>query len=191
MTPYLAPITRPHGLRLRLLTIALRRVFGKPPSWLSVWSTRMPFAFTAWMGKASSLNKKLSVGMDTVTLVRARVDDINTCLQCQDAGRWYVTKKQPHLLPKLDALHDYRLSELFSYRERAALDFATELAGSRTVSPDTFAALADHYSEREVCELVWVISSNFLMNIINLGLGIGSDGLCDLAARTRSTETLA
>lgn len=151
----------------------------------------MPFAFTAWMGKASSLNKKLSIGMDTVTLVRARVDDINTCLQCQDAGRWYVTKKQPQLLPKLDALHDYQHSELFDDKERAALDFATALAGSRTVPAGTFAELAAHYSEREICELVWVISSNFLLNINNLGLGIGSDGLCELAARTREAGARA
>ena len=190
MTPYLPPITKPRGLRLRLLAVVLRRIFGKEPGWLTVWSARMPFTYTAWMGKASSLNKKLSIGMDTVTLVRARVDDINTCLQCKDAGRWYVTRKQPHLLPKLDALYDYQHSELFSDKDRAALDFATELAGARSVSPGTFAELATHYSEREICELVWVVSSNFLLNINNLGLGIGSDGLCELAARGGRVETL-
>ena len=38
MTPYLAPVTRPRGLRLRLLAIVLKRIFGKQPSWLTVWS---------------------------------------------------------------------------------------------------------------------------------------------------------
>jgi len=136
------------------------------------------------------MSKTLTVGADTVTLVRARVDDVNTCLQCQDASRWYVTKKQPHLLPKLDALPDYENSPLFSQRERAALDFATELAERRSVTPDTFSSLSAHYSEREICEIVWLVSTNFLMNINNLGLGIGSDSLCDLVQRPAAAGSL-
>lgn len=190
MTPYLAPITKPRSVRLRLLGAVLRRVFGKTPSWLTVFCSRMPFAFTMWMGKASSLNKKLSIGADTMALVRARVDEVNVCLQCQDAGRWYITKKQPHLLPKLDALFDYQNSPVFTDKERVALDFATELAETRSIRPATFAALAHYYSEREMCELVWVVSSNFLMNINNLGLGIGSDGLCELAQRPLAVQSL-
>jgi alkylhydroperoxidase family enzyme len=179
-TPYLSPIAKPRSLRLRVLSVVLKRVFGKPPSWLTVWSTRMPFAFTAWVGKVNSLNKKLTVEQDTVVLLRARVDDVNACLQCQDSARWYVNKKQPHLIPKLDALSDYRHDPLFSAEERSALDFATELAEHRSVSPDTFRELSAHYSERQICEIVWIVSSNFLLNINNLGLGIGSDGLCEL-----------
>ena len=56
---------------------------GKAPSWLTVFSARMPFAFTAWIGKVSFLDKKLTVGRDITALVRARVDDINTCLQAR------------------------------------------------------------------------------------------------------------
>jgi alkylhydroperoxidase family enzyme len=190
MTPYLHPIVKPRSLRLRVLSAVLKRVFGKAPSWLNVWSTRMPFAFTAWVGKVNSLNKKLTVDQDTVVLIRARVDDVNTCLQCQDSGRWYVHKKRPHLVPKLDALFDYRRNRLFSAKERAALDFATELAEHRSVSPDTFRELRAHYSEREICEIVWVVSTNFLLNINNLGMGIGSDGLCELAGMPAAAPTV-
>jgi alkylhydroperoxidase family enzyme len=190
MRAYLAPIDKPRSLRLRLLAVVLKRVFGKAPSWLTVWSTRMPFRFTAWVGKVNSLNKKLTIDPDTVVLLRARVDEVNMCLQCQDSGRWYVNKKRPHLLPKLDALLDYRQNPLFSVQERAALDFATELAEHRSVSPDTFRELSTHYSDRQVCEIVWVISSNFLLNINNLGMGIGSDGLCELAGLPTAAPTV-
>jgi alkylhydroperoxidase family enzyme len=183
MTSYLAPIEKPRGVRLRLLAMALRRVFGRTPGWLTVFSSRMPFAFTMWMGKVSQLNKKLTVGPATVALVRARVDFLNACPWCQDAGRWYINKNDPGLMPKLDALADYQASGLFSAKERAALDFATELTQHKHVSPDTMTVLRRHYSEREICEIVWLVSSNHLMNLNNLGLGIGSDGLCDLAAR--------
>jgi alkylhydroperoxidase family enzyme len=190
MTPYLAPIDKPKGLRLRLLGIALRRMMPKTPGWFTVFSSRMPFAFTMWIGKAGQLNKKLTIAPDTSALIRARVDDLNTCTHCADAGRWYITEKQPHLLPKLDVLHDYRSSPLLSEHERAALDFASELTEHKHISPDTFAVLSRHYSEREICEIVWVVSSSHLTNINNLGLGIGSDDLCELAKRKQAGADL-
>lgn len=185
MTPYLAPIEKPKVLRLRLLGVLLRRMMPKAPGWYTVFSSRMPFAFTMWIGKAGSLNKKLTIGADASALIRARVDDLNTCTHCADAGRWYITEKQPHLLPKLDALYDYQSSPLFSEQERAALDYASELTEHKHISPDTFTAVSRHYSEREICEIVWVVASNHLNNINNLGLGIGSDGFCELAKQPK------
>ncbi len=186
MSPYLAPIDRPNGLVLKLLYWFTRRQFGKVPGWLTVFSARMPVAYTSWMGKVYKLNKKLKLPPDTVALVRARVDAINMCTWCMDAGRWYAIHKAPHFLPKLDALDDYQTSPLFGDDERAALDFATELTERKRVSPDTFAAVARHYSEREICELTWLVSTNHLFNINNLGLGISSDGLCEISQQPRS-----
>lgn len=180
MTTYLPAIEKPKGLMLKLLYRLLGRQFGKVPSWLSVFSARMPLGFTNWMGKVYKLNRKLTLPMDTVTLVRAQVDSINGYTWCADAGRWYAMKNAPHNLPKLDALDDYRTSPLFSDKERAALDFAAELTEQKHVSPKTFSALSRHYSERGICEIVWLVSSNHLFNINNLGLGIGSDGFCEL-----------
>jgi alkylhydroperoxidase family enzyme len=105
-----------------------------------------------------------------------------------DAGRWYAINNAPQTLPKLDAIDDYRASPLFTERERAALDFATELTEHRNVSPGTFAALSRFYSEREICEINWVVSTNNLFNLNNLGLGIASDGLCELSSRPQATE---
>jgi alkylhydroperoxidase family enzyme len=189
MATYLPPIEKPKGLRRKLLYRILGRQFGKVPSWLSVFSARMPLAFTNWMGKIYKLNKKLKLPPDTVALIRARVDSINTCRWCMDAGRWHAINKSAHNLPKLDALSEYRTSPLFSETECAALDFATELSEQKHVSPETFAALSRHYSEREICEIAWVVSSNHLFNINNIGLGIGSDGLCELNPRRAPKPT--
>jgi dihydrofolate reductase len=82
-----------------------------------------------------------------------------------------------------DAVNEYQTSPLFSDRERAALAFATELTEHKHVSPGTFESLASHYSEREICEITWLVSTNHLFNINNLGLGIGSDGLCEINRR--------
>jgi alkylhydroperoxidase family enzyme len=181
--PHLAPIETPKGVRMKLLYWFLRRQFGKVPGWLTVFSARMPLAYTNWMGKVYKLSKKLQLPSDTERLVRARVDNINVCTWCMDAGRWYAIDKSPHLVPKLDAISEYRTSPLFSDKERAALDFATELTEHKHVSADTFETLSGHYSEREICEINWLVATNHLFNINNIGLGIGSDGLCEINRR--------
>lgn len=59
--------------------------------------------------------------------------------------------------------------------------YASELTRSETISPDTFARLQKSYSEREICDIVWLVASEHLYNVTNRGLGIGSDELCELS----------
>jgi alkylhydroperoxidase family enzyme len=178
--PHLAPVEKPKGLRLKLLYRLLGRKFGKPPGWLTVYSARVPLAFTSWLGKVYSLTEKLVLPSETERLLRAHVDGLNGCGWCMDAGRWHAMTKMPELIPKLDALHEYRTSPLFDDKQRAALDYATELTEHKHVSPETVATLSRHYSEREICEIDWIVATNHLFNMLNIGLGVGSDGLCDL-----------
>jgi alkylhydroperoxidase family enzyme len=112
-------------------------------------------------------------------LIRERVASINMCLFCMDAARWYATAASPDNITRFDALDDYRTSPLFTDAERAALDYASELTREKTVDPQTFARLAQHYSEREICDIVWLVASEHLYNLSNIGLNIGSDGLCE------------
>lgn len=185
---FLAPIEKPKGLILRIMYWYSRRQWGIIPRPFSVFVARMPLAFGSFFGKVSKLDKKLSVSADTAVLVRERVASTNMCTWCVDAQRSFVTKKTPHMLAKLDALPTYRTSPLFDDRERAALDFATELTEYKHVSEETFERLSRHYSEREICEVVWLVSSEHLYNINNIGLNIGSDGLCQIANRPQSAS---
>jgi hypothetical protein len=73
----------------------------------------------------------------------------------------------------------YHTSSLFTDSERAALDYVTELTKDREVKPDTFDRIARHYSECEICEIVWLVASEHLFNMTNIGLNIGSEGFCD------------
>ena len=81
---------------------------------------------------------------------------------------------------KFDALNDYGNSPLFSEAEKAALDYATLLTRDKKMDAGTFARLAAHYSGREVCEIVWLVASEHLYNITNIGMNIHSDMLCDI-----------
>jgi alkylhydroperoxidase family enzyme len=180
MGPYLEPIAKPKGLRMRLVYLFTRRMFGKVPTPLAVGSARMPFAFLSWTSKIGRLDKKLELPASTVQLIREHVAGLNGCAFCMDLQRWFVRNKAPENMARLDALGSYRTSPLFSPAERAALDYATELTETKRVSPETFATLRRFYSEREICEIGFVVASEHVYNLGNHGLNIGSDGLCEL-----------
>jgi alkylhydroperoxidase family enzyme len=178
MATYLAPVAKPKGVMLKLGYAYARRQFGQVPGPLSVFSARMPTAFTRFYMKAGALEKKLKLASDTAVLIRERVANTNMCVYCMD-DRWSAINKAGVDAAKLDALTDYRTSPLFSDSERAALAFATELTEDRHVSPDTFAELARRYSEREICDIVFLVASEHLYNVNNVGLNIGSAGMCE------------
>ncbi|HVA05852.1 MAG TPA: hypothetical protein VNG12_03830 [Acidimicrobiales bacterium] len=180
METYLPPIEKPRGLVMKLVYALSRRQIGKVVTPLTVFSARMPAAFGTFYGKVSKLDKKLELASPLAVLVREQVATLNTCLFCMDAARYFATKEEIGDLARFDALPDYRNSPLFSEAERAALDYATELTRDKMVNLGTFARLREHYSERQICDIVWLVASEHVYNMTNVGLGIGSDGLCDL-----------
>jgi alkylhydroperoxidase family enzyme len=186
MATYLPPIERPQGA-MKLVYALSRRQVGKVLTPLTVFAARMPLAFGTFYGKVAKLDKKLRLPAQTATIIRGRVASINACLFCMDATKWYATKRAPDDVARLEALWEYRTSPLFSEAERAALDYATELTVDKEVKPGTFARLEQYYSEAEICDIVWLVASEHLYNLTNIGLNIGSDGLCELSARPAIT----
>jgi alkylhydroperoxidase family enzyme len=118
-------------------------------------------------------------------LVRERVAHINVCEFCIDIGRAFVIKAGMNEA-RFDALEDYATSPLFNDAERAALDYVTELTRDKNVKPETFARLRKHYSERTICEIVWLVASEHVYNMTNIGLNIHSDMLCDISRKKNS-----
>jgi alkylhydroperoxidase family enzyme len=178
--PFLVPIERPPGLILKIVFFFVRRQLGKVVMPLKVFAARMPAAFGSFYGKVAQLDKKLRLPAKTAAIVRERVASLNACLFCMDAARWYAMRQFGDET-RFDALAEYPTSPLFDEAERAALDYATELTRDRRVAPETFARLKRHYSEREICDIVWLVASEHIYNLTNLGLNIGSDGLCEIA----------
>lgn len=181
--PFLPPIDKPRSLMLRLVYSMSRRQFGKVMTPLKVFVARMPLAFGQFVGKIGRLDKKLTLPRETVMLIREQVAHINFCLFCIDIGRYFTIKASMNQA-KFDALENYRTSSLFTDAERAALDYVTELTHDKKVDPANFARLASFYSERQICEIVWLVASEHVYNITNIGLNIHSDMLCDLARKS-------
>jgi alkylhydroperoxidase family enzyme len=176
--PFLAPIDKPEGLMMKLVYYFSRRQFGRVLTPIKVYSSRLPAAFGMFAGKIGQLDKKLQLPRETVFLIREQVARLNVCLFCMDIGRSFAIKESMNEA-KFDALERYSTSPLFSDAERSALDYVTELTRDKKVNPKTFARLSGFYSERAICEIVWLVASEHVYNMTNIGLNIHSDMLCD------------
>ncbi|HEY3740174.1 MAG TPA: hypothetical protein VGL53_10030 [Bryobacteraceae bacterium] len=181
---FLTPIDRPEGLMMKLAYYFSRRQFGKVLTPLKVYAARMPAAFGMFYSKIAKLDQKLVLPPETAMLIREHVARINVCLFCMDIGRAFTIERSMNQA-KFDALEEYQTSPLFNAKERSALDYVTELTRDKKVNPDTFARMAGHYSEREICEIVWLVASEHVYNMTNLGLNIHSDMLCDISKKKR------
>jgi alkylhydroperoxidase family enzyme len=185
MNPFLCPIERPAGLVKKLAYYSTRKQFGKVLTPLKVHSARLPAAFGLFYAKIGKLDKKLTLSPETVLLIRQQVARLNICLFCIDIGRAFAIKEMIKEA-KFDALDQYHTSSLFTDAERAALDYVTELTRDKKANPDTFARMARHYSERQICEIVWLVASEHLYNMTNIGLNIHSDTLCDINRKRKA-----
>jgi alkylhydroperoxidase family enzyme len=180
--PFLPPIEKPKTLMMKLAYYFSRKQFGKVLTPLKVQSARMPFAFALFAMKIGKLDEKLQLPPETRLLIREQVARINVCLFCIDIGRSFTIKAKFNEA-KFDALDQYHTSPLFSEAERAALDYVTELTRDKKVNPESFARMARYFSERQICEIVWLVASEHVYNITNIGLNIHSDMLCDISRK--------
>ena len=188
MDTFLAPIEKPNGFIMKLAYYFTRLQFGKVLTPLKVHSSRLPPAFGLFYTKIGRLDKRLSLPAETALLIREQVARINVCLFCMDMGRAFTIKASMNQA-KFDALEEYRTSPLFTDGERAALDYVTELTKNKKVDPDTFARMSRHYSERQICEIVWLVATEHVYNMTNIGLNIHSDMLCDIGKKKQLEES--
>lgn len=182
--PFLAPIEEPKDPVLRQIFAAQEAYLGKVITPSKVHSARLPPAFAQFYGKISELDRELSLSPEMVLLVRGQVARLNVCLFCMDSDRAAAIQRSMNQA-KFDALDEYDVSPLFTDAERAALDYATCLTRDRKVDPDVFDRIAEYYSEREICEMVYLVASEHVYNMTNIGLNIHSDMLCDLVKKRK------
>jgi alkylhydroperoxidase family enzyme len=181
---FLPPIEKPEGLIMKLAYYFTRKQFGKVLTPVKVHSARLPAAFGLFYAKIGKLDKKLQLSPEVILLIREQVARTNVCLFCIDIGRSFTIKASFNEA-KFDALEQYRTSPLFTEAERAALDYVTELTKEKKVDLETFSRMSHCFSERQICEIVWLVASEHLYNMTNIGLNIHSDMLCDLSRKRK------
>src|SRR5262245_1400205 len=179
MDTFLPPIEKPKGWMRKLAYYFTRRQLGKVLTRRKEIPARLRTALGLFYAKMGRLDKKLALSGEPALLIREQVARLNVCLFCMDIGRSFTIKASMNEA-KFDALEQYRTSTLFTDPERAVLDYVTELTKDKKVDPDTFARMSRYYSEREICEIVWLVASEHVYNMTNIGLNIHSDMLCDI-----------
>lgn len=182
MDTFLAPIEKPKGLMMKLAYFFTKKQFGKVITPLKVNAARLPLAFGFFYQKIGKLDKKLTLPFETVMMVREQVARINICLFCIDIARM-VSIQASLNEEKFNSLEHYKTSPLFSDKERATLDYVTMLTREKKMDKATFDNMARYYSEREICEIVYLVASEHVYNMTNIGLNIHSDMLCDVSKK--------
>ena len=178
----LTPIERPRNPLLRLAFRISVRQFGKVIAPLKVIYARKPRLLLVAGQISRTLEKGLSLDPPLRLLVQAQAARLNGCTFCQDLALAQAVQGKIGM-DRFQALADFRVSNVFTERERAALAFAEEATLHRHVSDETFAAVRKHFSETEIVELAWVNAAENYFNLQAAVLGIESDELLALATR--------
>jgi alkylhydroperoxidase family enzyme len=178
----LEPIERPPSLLGKLLDFAIRRMLGRPITPSQVIYNRVPAAWR--ISLAFQLFERFGSKLpgELMLLVTTHVAMLNGCAFCQDIKRAVAIRTKLGTR-KFDALADWRRSDVFSDRERAALAYVEEATRTKVVSDATFAELRKHFDAREIAELTLANAIENFYNLLNVPLEVESDGLEQLAAR--------
>jgi 4-carboxymuconolactone decarboxylase len=108
-----------------------------------------------------------------------RAATLTQCEYCIDLAS-QVSRQSGLSDEELLGLANYRTSEVFDGVDRLVLDYATGM--SRTpveVSDELFAALREHFDERQMVELTHLIACENMYGRFNHALGIGASGLSE------------
>jgi AhpD family alkylhydroperoxidase len=111
-----------------------------------------------------------------IHLVKLRASQINGCALCQHihANEARNDGEQQH---RLDVLPAWKEVDIFSARERAALTWTETLTlvANKGVSDETYAATAQHFTEKELVNLTAAIVTINAWNRIAVGFHFAPD----------------
>ncbi|WP_028603855.1 carboxymuconolactone decarboxylase family protein [Ottowia thiooxydans] len=134
------------------------------------YQTLSPDAYRG-LGLTKTALDKSSLGKPLIELVYLRVSQINGCAFCLEM---HAAALRAGGVPnaKLDSLAGWRVSALFSEREKAALAWTESLvAVATTHAPDEdFEPLKAHFSDAEISDLSFAIALMSAFNRLAIGM---------------------
>jgi AhpD family alkylhydroperoxidase len=148
------------------------------PSWL--WG-RLPGHFVGLLFMLGMFQRKrFPVDAALRSLISVRVAQLNGCAFCVDLNSYNLLQATGSTA-KAETVHHWRESELYSDRERAALDYAEAITdATRRVTPAQITALKSHFDDDGVVALTAWIAFQNLSAKFNSALGAEENGLCRL-----------
>jgi AhpD family alkylhydroperoxidase len=150
-----------------------------------VWG-RSPLLFMAVAILYGVLDRRNSP-LDSVlrSLVTVRVSQINWCRFCVDLNSATLAKRAGSMA-KVEALANWRDSQLFGEKERVALEYteAVTITG-QTVSEELMARLKSYFDEDAIVELTGLIAFQNLSSKFNSALDVPAQGFCQIPTAHR------
>lgn len=122
------------------------------------------------------------------SLLTVRISQINNCSFCIDLNSATLLKRG---VPpdKVEALANWRASDLFDARERDALDYAEAMTWTDvSVDESLMARLRKHFDDDAIVELTALIAFQNLSSKFNTALGVPPQGFCPLPTARRLSE---
>lgn len=131
------------------------------------------------MGKFNrGIRKGRSVDDRLKNLVELKGAQMIGCEFCVDLGS-QICRKSCLSDEELLALPNYRSSELFSDREKVALDYTVAVMRTpEEVTDELFARMREHFSEKQMVEITALLALTNL-DRFNAAFGIGAAGFSD------------
>jgi AhpD family alkylhydroperoxidase len=160
-----------------------KRKYGQVLKPSLVWG-RSPLLFVTVALLYGALDRRRSP-LDPVlrSLVTVRVSQINWCKFCVDLNS-HTLATRTGSEDKVAALDEWQVSDLFSERERAALEYAEAVTYSdRQVTDELMARVKEHFDDDAVVELTGLIAFQNLSSKFNSALDVPAQGFCQIPRR--------
>ncbi len=124
------------------------------------------------------------------TLVTVRVSQINQCRFCIDINSWMLARRSGSE-DKVQAVADWRNSELFSELEKSVLEYAEAMTFTNAgVTDDLVERLKTWFDEDAIVELTGLVAFQNLSSKFNAALDIPAQGFCQIPmGEPKNTDT--
>lgn len=160
-----------------------RRKYGTVLVPALLWG-RSPKLFVAVAILYGAMDRKSSPLSPALrSLVTVRVSQINWCEFCVDINSATLLRRGVSLA-KVEALGNWRESDLFDDKERVALEYAEAMTRSDLrVDDGLMGRLKRHFDEDAVVELTGLIAFQNMSSKFNSALQVPPQGFCKIPSR--------
>lgn len=171
----LEAIERPKGLIMKIAYRISRIQFGKVITPMKLIYARRP-ALMSIATKTMRLEKKLSIGLQERLIIKATASLQNGCRFCHDLAL-AVAIKSGLGDEKFKGLSHKKNRDQFTQAELAIIIYVEEYARTREVSDETFNALKQNFSDKQIVDIIWMNAVEQYFNALAIPLQIESDNL--------------
>jgi AhpD family alkylhydroperoxidase len=170
---------------IRLFFWNQKRRYGSILEPAKLWG-RSPKVFAALALLYGALDRRSSpIEPDLRTLVTVRVSQINWCSFCVDINSATALKRGVSQ-EKLMALTDYKNSDLFNSKEKAALNYAEAITFTdKQPTDEHFNKLNRYFDDDAIAELTGLIAFQNMSSKFNAALDVAPQGFCKLPQEER------